>query len=174
MLPSRILGPPSASEAHAARAQSMRSICIFGELAFSVDRHPQTSCYPPYPKSGLPVCLCFRPQRLAIPYPPKIMGCLFSTAPVDKLGSCKCGKVQVKITEAPVVTMKCHCKNCRAFRGVVGESDAQIGSWLPMVGFYRPRGARVLGEEHVGYERTVGGPPFCLVVDRGYCKACRP
>ena len=70
-------------------------------------------------------------------------------------GGCRCGKVRLRITEAPVLTMACHCTGCQR----MSSSAFSLSAAIPTAGFEVTEGEPVIGGLH-GEARHY----FC-----GYC-----
>lgn len=92
------------------------------------------------------------------------------------IGSCKCGKVKIELSEEPVVTFKCHCTNCYKFRskGVANGKLEELDTHHPVVAFFRPASVKVVqGQDMIEYMKTRGSFPFFSGLARGYCKECK-
>jgi len=46
-------------------------------------------------------------------------------------GGCRCGRVRVKVTAAPLITMACHCTGCQR----MSASAFSLSAAIPTPGF---------------------------------------
>ena len=70
-------------------------------------------------------------------------------------GSCRCGRVKLRISKAPLLTMACHCTGCQK----MSSSAYSLSAAIPADGFEVTEGEPVIGGLH-GASRHY----FC-----GYC-----
>ena len=70
--------------------------------------------------------------------------------PLD--GSCRCGKVKIRISAPPMLTMACHCTGCQRMSG----SAYSLSAAIPTEGF-----AVVEGEPVVAGASAEAGHHFC-------------
>lgn len=56
-------------------------------------------------------------------------------------GGCRCGSVRFRVTEAPLITMACHCTGCQR----MSASAFSLSVAVPTAGFDVTRGETVLG-----------------------------
>ena len=70
--------------------------------------------------------------------------------PLD--GSCRCGKVKIRISAPPMITMACHCTGCQRMSG----SAYSLSAAIPTEGF-----AVVEGEPVVAGASAEAGHHFC-------------
>jgi hypothetical protein len=70
-------------------------------------------------------------------------------------GSCRCGRVKLRISKAPLLTMACHCTGCQK----MSSSAYSLSAAIPADGFEVTEGAPEIGGLH-GAARHY----FC-----GYC-----
>ena len=75
--------------------------------------------------------------------------------PIVKEGGCRCGRVRLKVTKRPLLTMACHCKGCQR----MSSSAFSLSAAIPAEGFEVIEGEPVIGGLH-GASRHY----FC-----GYC-----
>lgn len=61
-----------------------------------------------------------------------------------KTGACRCGRVWLEITKAPLITMACHCSGCQRMTA----SAFSLSAAIPADGFRVTRGAPVPGGLH--------------------------
>lgn len=71
-------------------------------------------------------------------------------------GGCRCGRVRVKVTAAPLLTMACHCTGCQR----MSASAFSLSVAIPTPGFEVTKGEPVIGGLH-------GAPhhyfcPYCM------------
>lgn len=64
------------------------------------------------------------------------------TQPVD--GCCRCGKVRIRISAAPIMTMACHCTGCQKMTA----SAYSLTVAIPSAGFNVVTGEPVIGGLH--------------------------
>ena len=57
---------------------------------------------------------------------------------------CRCGQLRMRITEAPIVTMACHCTGCQR----MSASAFSLSILLPASGFTVTQGEPVIGGLH--------------------------
>lgn len=57
---------------------------------------------------------------------------------------CRCGQIRMRITEAPIVTMACHCRGCQRMTA----SAFSLSILLPSSGFEVTQGEPVIGGIH--------------------------
>lgn len=75
--------------------------------------------------------------------------------PMD--GSCRCGRVRLRISRAPLLTMACHCTGCQK----MSASAYSLSAAIPADGFEVTEGEPVIGGLHGGTRHY-----FC-----GHCKS---
>lgn len=71
-------------------------------------------------------------------------------------GSCRCGRVQLEISAAPLITMACHCDGCRKMAG----SAFSLSAAIPAEGFRATGEEPVIGGLHGGSRHYFC--PHCL------------
>lgn len=59
-------------------------------------------------------------------------------------GRCRCDRIELQITEAPIVTMACHCRGCQRMTA----SAFSLSILVPSTGFTVTRGEPVIGGIH--------------------------
>lgn len=59
-------------------------------------------------------------------------------------GSCRCGRVRLRISKAPLVTMACHCTGCQK----MSSSAYSLSAAIPADGFEVIEGEPVIGGLH--------------------------
>lgn len=59
-------------------------------------------------------------------------------------GSCRCGRVRLKVTQAPIVTMACHCTGCQR----MSSSAFSLSAAIPADGFELIEGETAIGGLH--------------------------
>ncbi len=59
-------------------------------------------------------------------------------------GGCRCGRVRLKVTRAPMVTMACHCTGCQR----MSSSAYSLSAAIPADGFAVVEGEPVIGGLH--------------------------
>jgi len=59
-------------------------------------------------------------------------------------GGCRCGRVRLTITKAPLITMLCHCTGCQRMTGSAFSTTAIV----PVDGFAVTQGETVIGGIH--------------------------
>src|SRR5687768_3005685 len=59
-------------------------------------------------------------------------------------GGCRCGQVRFRVTEAPLLTMACHCRGCQQMTG----SAFSVSTMYPVAGFEVTAGEPVIGGLH--------------------------
>lgn len=59
-------------------------------------------------------------------------------------GGCRCGRVRLRISRAPLLTMACHCTGCRK----MSSSAYSLSAAIPAEGFEVIGGAPVIGGLH--------------------------
>ncbi len=64
------------------------------------------------------------------------------TLPIE--GGCRCGKVRFRITQAPLLTMACHCTGCQKMSGSAFSTTVMA----PSTGFEVTAGEPVIGGLH--------------------------
>ena len=65
-------------------------------------------------------------------------------APVNYLGSCRCGAVRLRITAQPLLTMACHCRGCQK----MSASAFSLSAAFPAASFAVTEGEPVIGGLH--------------------------
>jgi hypothetical protein len=61
-------------------------------------------------------------------------------------GSCRCGRVRLRISKAPLLTMACHCTGCQK----MSSSAYSLSAAIPADGFEVIEGEPVVGGLHGG------------------------
>jgi len=56
-------------------------------------------------------------------------------------GGCRCGRLRFRVTEAPLLTMACHCRGCQLMTG----SAFSLSAMYPATGFEVTAGEPVVG-----------------------------
>ena len=59
-------------------------------------------------------------------------------------GSCRCGRVKLRISKAPMITMACHCTGCQK----MSSSAYSLSAAIPTEGFEVVEGEPVIGGLH--------------------------
>lgn len=59
-------------------------------------------------------------------------------------GACRCGRVRLKISKAPIITMACHCTGCQR----MSSSAYSLSAAIPADGFEITQGEPVIGGLH--------------------------
>jgi hypothetical protein len=59
-------------------------------------------------------------------------------------GGCRCGRVRLKISAKPLLTMACHCTGCQK----MSSSAYSLSAAIPVEGFEVTRGEPVIGGLH--------------------------
>ena len=59
-------------------------------------------------------------------------------------GSCRCGRVKLRISKAPMITMACHCTGCQK----MSSSAYSLSAAIPADGFEVVQGEPVIGGLH--------------------------
>jgi hypothetical protein len=59
-------------------------------------------------------------------------------------GSCRCGRVKIRISKAPLLTMACHCIGCQK----MSSSAYSLSAAIPSEGFAVTEGEPVIGGLH--------------------------
>lgn len=73
------------------------------------------------------------------------------TLPLE--GSCRCGRVHVRVARAPILTMVCHCTGCQKMTA----SAYSLSAAIPGDGFAVTKGEPVIGGLHGGDAGAQGG-----------------
>ena len=63
---------------------------------------------------------------------------------LSKEGSCRCGRVRLRISKAPLLTMACHCTGCQK----MSASAYSLSAAIPADGFEVVEGEPVVGGLH--------------------------
>lgn len=63
---------------------------------------------------------------------------------VPREGGCRCGRVRLRVTKAPAVTMACHCTGCQR----MSSSAYSLSAAIPADGFEVIEGEPVIGGLH--------------------------
>jgi hypothetical protein len=61
--------------------------------------------------------------------------------PLPLSGSCRCGRVEIRITQPPICTAACHCRGCQK----MAASAFSLTAMVPEKGFAVTRGETVVG-----------------------------
>jgi hypothetical protein len=64
--------------------------------------------------------------------------------PLD--GGCRCGRVRLRVSSAPLMTMACHCTGCQR----MSASAFSLSAAIPSQGFSITKGEPVIGGLHGG------------------------
>mgnify|MGYP001063308433 CR=1 FL=1 len=64
--------------------------------------------------------------------------------PLPLSGSCRCGRVAIRVTKAPIATSACHCRGCQK----MSSSAYSLTAMVPADGFAVTRGEPVIGGLH--------------------------
>ena len=59
-------------------------------------------------------------------------------------GSCRCGRVEIRVTRPPLATSACHCRGCQK----MSSSAYSLTAMFPAEGFEVTRGEPVIGGMH--------------------------
>ncbi len=63
---------------------------------------------------------------------------------LEKEGGCRCGRVRLKVTKRPFLTMACHCRGCQK----MSSSAFSLSAAIPSDGFEVTEGEPVVGGLH--------------------------
>ncbi len=66
-----------------------------------------------------------------------------SELPISVMGACRCNRVKLKVTRAPLLTMACHCRGCQKMTA----SAFSLSAAIPSEGF-QASGETVIGGLH--------------------------
>ena len=64
--------------------------------------------------------------------------------PLPLSGSCRCGRVAIRVTKPPLVTSACHCRGCQK----MSSSAYSLTAVIPSDGFEVTKGGPVIGGLH--------------------------
>lgn len=64
--------------------------------------------------------------------------------PLPLSGSCRCGRVEIRVTKPPLATSACHCRGCQKMSG----SAYSLTAIIPVDGFAVTKGEPVIGGLH--------------------------
>ena len=67
-----------------------------------------------------------------------------TTMPLPLSGSCRCGRVEIRVTKAPICTAACHCRGCQK----MSSSAYSLTAMVPADGLEVTRGETVIGGMH--------------------------
>ncbi|MDQ0318391.1 hypothetical protein QO002_000529 [Pararhizobium capsulatum DSM 1112] len=67
-----------------------------------------------------------------------------NTPTLPSEGACRCGRVRLKISKPPILTMACHCTGCQR----MSSSAYSLGAAIPTDGFEVTQGEPVIGGLH--------------------------
>lgn len=67
-----------------------------------------------------------------------------STINLPLNGSCRCGRVKLRVSKAPMITMACHCTGCQK----MSSSAYSLSAAIPADGFEITEGEPVIGGLH--------------------------
>lgn len=69
---------------------------------------------------------------------------------IDMGGACRCGRVRMQVTAAPVMTFACHCRGCQRMTASAFSLTALIpeAGFAVLAGSPVPAGARTPGIDH--------------------------
>lgn len=62
----------------------------------------------------------------------------------EKTGQCRCGQVRFTVSQAPLLTMACHCRGCQR----MSASAFSLSAAIPLEGFAVTQGEPVIGGLH--------------------------
>lgn len=77
------------------------------------------------------------------------------TLPLD--GSCRCGRIHIRITQPPLMTAVCHCRGCQK----MSSSAFSLTSMVPAGGFEVTQGEPVVCGTH-GPDQDHMACPHCM------------
>ena len=77
--------------------------------------------------------------------------------PLPMSGSCRCGKLGIRVTRAPICTAACHCRGCQK----MSASAYSLTAMVPLDGFAVTEGEPVIGGMHAP-ELEHNFCPHCL------------
>ncbi|WP_274628067.1 GFA family protein [Arvimicrobium flavum] len=66
------------------------------------------------------------------------------TIPLPLDGSCRCGRVKIRLTQPPICTAACHCRGCQK----MASSAYSLTAMVPADGFEVTSGETVIGGLH--------------------------
>ena len=66
------------------------------------------------------------------------------TIPLPLSGSCRCGRLEIRITKPPICTAACHCRGCQK----MAASAYSLTAMVPLDGFAVTAGEPVVGGMH--------------------------
>lgn len=64
--------------------------------------------------------------------------------PLPLKGACRCGRVEIEVTKAPICTAACHCRGCQK----MSSSAYSLTAMVPADGFAVTKGETVIGGLH--------------------------
>lgn len=64
--------------------------------------------------------------------------------PLPLKGSCRCGRVEIEMSKAPICTAACHCRGCQK----MSSSAFSLTAMVPADGFAVTKGETVIGGVH--------------------------
>ena len=67
-----------------------------------------------------------------------------SRMPLPLAGSCRCGRVEIRVTKPPLATSACHCPGCQK----MSASAYSLTAIIPADGFVVTKGEPVIGGLH--------------------------
>jgi len=67
-----------------------------------------------------------------------------SNIPLPLSGSCRCGRVAIRVSKPPLITSACHCSGCQK----MSSSAYSLTAVIPADGFEVTRGEPVIGGLH--------------------------
>lgn len=67
-----------------------------------------------------------------------------SSIPLPLTGTCRCGRVEIEVSKAPICTAACHCPGCQK----MSSSAYSLTAMVPADGFAVTKGETVIGGRH--------------------------
>ena len=64
--------------------------------------------------------------------------------PLPLSGSCRCGRVEIRVSKPPIATSACHCRGCQK----MSASAYSLTAMIPAEGFEVTKGEPVIGGLH--------------------------
>jgi hypothetical protein len=66
------------------------------------------------------------------------------SVPLPLKGSCRCGRLEIRLTKAPICTAACHCHGCQK----MAASAYSLTAMVPVDGFEVTKGEPAIGGAH--------------------------
>lgn len=66
------------------------------------------------------------------------------SVPLPLKGSCRCGRLEIRVAKAPICTAACHCHGCQK----MAASAYSLTAMVPVDGFEVTKGEPVIGGAH--------------------------